>query len=251
MILNFLKTNTSLTQRRNIKRKYKSFKSIFFANDLNALAKILGTDKNGGHSYTDLYKFHLEQFKNQSFNLLEIGVGGYDVPNLGGASLRMWKRYFSNAKIFGVDIYDKSALEENRIRIFKGSQIDKDFLDSICDEIGDIKIIIDDGSHINDHIIESFKILFPKLEVGGYYIIEDVQTAYWPEYGGSLELNAPGNLMTFFKTLIDGLNHKEFLDPHYKSSYYDQHVVGIHFYHNMIFIRKGFNSEESNRKDFK
>ena len=43
---------------------------------------------------------------------------------------RMWKRYFLNGQIFGLDIYDKSPQEENRIKIFKGSQVDFDFLDS-------------------------------------------------------------------------------------------------------------------------
>ena len=52
--------------------------------------------------------------------------------------------------------------------------------------------------------------------------------------------------MPFFKSLVDGLNHKEFIIPGYKPTYYDQHIISIHFYHNLIFIYKGLNDEPSN-----
>jgi hypothetical protein len=66
-----------------------------------------------------------------------------------------------------MDIYDKSPQEESRIKIFKGSQVDYPFLDSALAEMGDLDIIIDDGSHINEHVINTFKYLFPKLKSGG------------------------------------------------------------------------------------
>jgi hypothetical protein len=46
-------------------------------------------------------------------------------------------------------------------------------------------IIIDDGSHVNEHVITTFEYLLPILNNEGLYVIEDTQTAYWPEYGGS------------------------------------------------------------------
>ena len=66
-----------------------------------------------------------------------------------------------------MDIYDKSPHEENRIKIYQGSQVDTDFLQSLCNEIGNFDIIVDDGSHINEHVIKSFEFLFPKLKKGG------------------------------------------------------------------------------------
>jgi demethylmacrocin O-methyltransferase len=51
-------------------------------------------------------------------------------------------------------------------------------------------IILDDGSHINDDVIQSFKIMFPKIRKGGVYIAEDLQTSYWSNhygYRGGLE----------------------------------------------------------------
>jgi demethylmacrocin O-methyltransferase len=205
------------------------------------LAKLYGTDKSGIHSYTQHYKNHFEKLKNKKLKLLEIGVGGYDNPDAGGNSLKMWKKYFKHGNIFSIDIYDKSRLQEKRIKIFKGSQIDKSFLSRVIAEMGEIDIIIDDGSHINEHVIESFKYLFPKLKDGGIYIIEDTQTSYWEEYGGdSKNFQNSLTIMNFFKSLTDALNYKEFRISNYEASYYDKNISSIHFYHNMIFIYKNY-----------
>jgi demethylmacrocin O-methyltransferase len=216
------------------------------ADDLDKLGRIYGTDKIDTHFYTPHYSLHFEKFRDKPVRLLEIGVGGYEKPFSGAKSLRMWKHYFPSGNIYSIDIYDKSALQEERIRIFQGSQVDRAFLDKVCEETGELDIIIDDGSHINEHVIETFKILFPKLKDGGIYVIEDTNTSYWPEYGGdSSNLNNPLTSMNFFKKLTDCLNHKEFLIPGYQPDYFDQHIVAMHFYHNIIFIYKGSNDEPS------
>jgi len=229
------------------KTKVKIYASLVRSN-LTKLAELYETDKTGVHWYTPHYMNHLRQFKDKKIKLLEIGVGGYDDPNAGGNSLRMWKKYFPFGKIYSIDIYDKSALQENRIKIYQGSQVDSDFLEKITDEIGALDIIIDDGSHLNEHIIESFKILFPKLKDGGVYAIEDIQTSYWENYGGdSKNLNNPTTAMNFVKSLTDCINHQEIPDENYKESYFDKKIVSIHFYHNLVFIHKGENIEKSHR----
>jgi demethylmacrocin O-methyltransferase len=49
----------------------------------------------------------------------------------------------------------------------------------------------------------------------------------------------------FLKTLIDGLNHREYaLESGGQPSYADEHVVGLHFHHNLAFIEKGDNLEQ-------
>ena len=137
--------------------------------------------------------------RKKHLNLLEIGVGGEEDVYKGGNSLRMWKRYFPNGNIFSIDIFDKSIHEEKRIKIFRGDQTDASFLNDISNKIGDIDIIIDDGSHINNHVIKTFEILFPKLKDGGIYVVEDTQTSYWPEYGGSsFDLSSSFTIMNFF-----------------------------------------------------
>jgi len=214
---------------------------------LDNLAKIYKTDKWGDHYYTKHYETHFKKLRFKKIKLLEIGVGGFEDPFSGGNSLRMWKRYFPFGIIYSIDIYDKSSHEEDRIRIFKGSQTDEDFLMNVIKETSEIDLIIDDGSHINEHVIATFKILFPFLKKGGIYVIEDTQTSYWPESGGRSEnLDTSHTTMNFFKRLADGLNYKELMIPDYIPTYFDKSITSIHFYHNLIFVYKGDNNEESN-----
>lgn len=223
----------------------RALRTTYHKNNLNKLAQIFGSDKWGKHFYTPHYAFHFREFRKKKINLLEIGAGGYENPHIGGSSLRMWKKFFPCAKIFSIDIYDKSPLQENRIRIFKGSQVDEAFLNRVVNEIGVIDIIVDDGSHMNEHVIESFKLLFPKLADHGIYVVEDLQTSYWEDFGGdSYDLNNPKTSMNFFKRLTDSLNYQEFRNPGYRQNYFDGKIVSMHFYHNMVFICKGDNLEK-------
>ncbi len=247
MIKAYLKKNLSRSSKRKLLNLIADIKAFGPGFNLDRLGKIYRTDKAGSHSYTPHYQAHLKKFKFKRINLLEIGVGGYEDPQNGGSSLRMWKKYFPFGKIFSFDIYDKSALQERRIKILQGSQVDHDFLDKVIQEMGTIDVIIDDGSHINEHVIETFQLLFPKLKDGGIYIIEDTQTSYWPYYGGDSEdLKNPNTMMNYFKGLLDSMNNKEFIIPNYQQTYYDKKIVSMHFYHNLIFIYKGNNNEESN-----
>ena len=237
----------SVIQYEHLKNIVARILSVFVGRNLMLLGKLFRSDKISGHNYIVHYRTHFKKYRLKKIKLLEIGVGCYEEPELGGHSLRMWKRYFPFGKIFAIDIYDKSALEERRIKIFQGNQIDKDFLEKTIEKTGKLDIIIDDGSHINEHIIETFKILFPKLKDGGLYVIEDLQTSYWEEYGGdSNNLNNPKTAMNFLKSLTDCMNNQEFLIPNYEQSYYDKKIMSMHFYHNLVFIYKNNNEEKSN-----
>jgi demethylmacrocin O-methyltransferase len=247
MIKQILKNRLSISWQIKLRNLINDVRVFGLRRNLNKLGEIYGTDKIGNHYYTPHYMTHLKKFKCKKIKLLEIGVGGYESPYYGGNSLRMWKKYFPFGRIFSIDIYDKSTIQERRIKIFKGSQTDKTFLDLITEEIGDIDIIIDDGSHINEHVIATFNILFPKLKEGGIYVVEDSQTSYWPDYGGDSEnLNNPKTMMNYFKSLTDSLNNQEFINPNYKQTYFDKKIISMHFYHNLIFIYKGNNNEKSN-----
>ena len=133
------------------------------------LARKHGTDKWGAHRYAQHYHRHLEHLRDEPVNLLEIGVGGYSDPAQGGKSLRMWKEFFPQGRIFGMDIHDKSPLEEDRIRIFRGDQGDPASLRRVAEQIGRLDIVIDDGSHLSEHVITTFETLFPLLEPQGIY----------------------------------------------------------------------------------
>lgn len=235
------------------KRYYKLFKNIYlwfvsipFGFNLDMLECIYKSDKCGKHFYTRHYQTHFRKFKFKRIKLLEIGAGGYHHPDIGGNSLRMWKRYFPFGKVFSLDIYDKSCFDERRIKIFQGNQTDENLLNRIISRVGETDIIIDDGSHINKDVIKTFEVLFPKLKTGGIYVIEDTQTSYWPDYGGDSEnLSNPSTIMNYFKKLTDCLNHQEFVISDYSPSYFDKNIYSIRFYHNLIFIFKDANDESS------
>lgn len=211
-----------------------------FRSDLIMLARLNGTDKWGAHQYAQHYQTHFKRLRKRRLNLLEIGVGGEDRMDYGGHSLRMWKDYFPNANIYGLDIHDKSAFEEPRIKIFRGSQADPDFLKQVAATIGRLDIIIDDGSHINEHVLASFQTLFPLLAKDGIYAIEDLGASYWPDWGGSQDPASETTSIAMCKRLIDGLNW-EFIasrEPHP----FDQAIVELHFYKGLAIIQKGENT---------
>jgi demethylmacrocin O-methyltransferase len=223
------------------------FLSGFLRLNLNFLARLSRTDKADGHTYPPIYEQYLHKYRNQKVTLLELGVGGYKKPE-GGDSLRMWQAYFRRGRIVGLDIFDKTFLSKGRVKVYQGSQTDRDILERLTREYPSFDVIIDDGSHVNSHQIKSFEMLFPNLKQGGVYIVEDVQTSYWPAYGGG-DLSSDGykaSAMHFFKNLADGLNYSEYLIDGYEPSYYDKNIFSIGFYHNLIIIEKGDNTESSN-----
>ncbi|HTZ69708.1 MAG TPA: CmcI family methyltransferase, partial [Acetobacteraceae bacterium] len=187
------------------------------------------------------------RLRDSAINILEVGIGGYADPLSGGGSLRMWHDYFPKARIFGLDLHAKSFHIADRVRLYQGSQTDAALLRKIDRDAGGFDIIIDDGSHINEHVIATFNIMFPLLKMGGLYVVEDMQTSYWPVLGGSSDNpDSPRTMVGYFKSLIHGLNHAEINGHALRGGLFDQSIVAMSFYHNMVFVEKGDNSEPSN-----
>ncbi|ESQ86744.1 hypothetical protein ABAC460_22095 [Asticcacaulis sp. AC460] len=217
--------------------------------ELAVLAERHGTDKASGHSYTQHYQHHFADLRDRAVNLLEIGIGGEGDEQAGGNSLRMWQDYFAKGRIAGLDIVAKPNVKGERIHTYQGSQADPVIIGKMVSDLngGRFDIIIDDGSHRSEHVIASFYMLFQHLAEGGWYVIEALQTSYWTPYGGGLTLaDSHQASMPFFKSLVDGLNWQEMHRPGYQPNYFDMNIVGMHFYHNLLFIRKGANTEGSN-----
>lgn len=164
---------------------------IFFANTGPGILKWL--------HYLPIYDRLFGQYAGRPVRMLEIGV-------LAGGSLHMWRTYFGPlATIFGIDINPDCAKyggTAGQVRI--GSQDDPDFLRAVVAEMGGIDIVLDDGSHIASHQRASFDVLFPLLNDGGLYVIEDLHTAYWPDYEGGLKRSGTG--IEFLKDKIDAMH---------------------------------------------
>ncbi|MFI0982670.1 hypothetical protein ACH4SP_37380 [Streptomyces sp. NPDC021093] len=213
---------------------------------LGSLSVKYGSDKWASfHWYTQHYENHFAKYRDRPVRVLEIGIGGY-AADLGGPSLKMWKRYFHRGMIFGLDLFDKSALNQNRLNALTGDQGNPEGLRELAEKYGPFDIIIDDGSHENEHVRVSFDALFPYVKPGGLYVIEDLQTAYWPRFGGTPgPVTAPDTSVGLLKRLVDDLHYAEF-DPKPESrSLTQQQVIGVHTYHNIAFIEKGVNGETS------
>ena len=203
-------------------------------------ARYTACDKWNHHWYMDKYQHHFAHLQPCPINLLEIGIGGYEYPDRGGDSLKIWEEYFTNGMIYGLDIYDKTGLDTQRIKTIKGSQSDWDFLNSLKSELKFLNIVIDDGSHKSSDVIAAFENLFPWLPDGGIYVVEDTETSYWKDYGGDAKnLNKKTTTMGYFKALCDGINHKSIAGFEHTPMY--DLIKSITFYHNMIFITRGVN----------
>lgn len=169
---------------------------------LNRLCDIYGSDKGSeigeshvygrpSHNYTKVYSALFSQIKLETLCVFECGLGtnneNYSAsmgPNgKPGASLRVWRDYFPNAKIYGADI-DKDVLF-NEDRIFTG-YMDQTSPISIARfwKNHNIRpnIIIDDGLHEYTAGICLYENSFERLEPGGIYIIEDIREEDVPKY---------------------------------------------------------------------
>ena len=125
--------------------------------------------------YTDYYSKWFESIRDEKLKILEIGVER-------GKSITMWKDYFPNSTIYGMDngrICDRSTMERlndgDRTFTYYADQSNREDLKKFIEEHGgDFDIIIDDGYHFQEHQQISLGFLFPHLKPGGVYIIEDI-----------------------------------------------------------------------------
>jgi cephalosporin hydroxylase len=149
--------------------------------------------------YFDIYERHLSRFRGKNLVMLEIGV-------FGGGSLDMWRAYLGpEAKIIGIDINPEcKQYDSDGIEIFIGSQDDSTLIDKILKKYPNISIVLDDGSHVMQHMSASFELLYDHLDQNGVYIVEDTHTCYWPEYQGGLRQE--NSFIENVKNKIDELN---------------------------------------------
>ena len=183
------------------------------------------------HHYIPLYDRYFATYKGQPIRFLEVGVSE-------GGSLQLWRKYFGpDAVIFGIDI-DPKCLSLNGIsaQVRIGSQEDPKFLQDVVREMGGIDIVLDDGSHQMHHIRTTLLQLFPHLSAGGIYVIEDLQTSYWQDFGGGFLFG--NNFYLFLVQLIHDMHHwYHFRLPQFKSI--SGQCTGIHIHDSFVVLEKG------------
>tara|TARA_R110002020_G_scaffold458034_2_gene675229 strand:+ start:727 stop:1302 length:576 start_codon:yes stop_codon:yes gene_type:complete len=132
-------------------------------------------DKGTVHSYIPEYERLFKPYRNKKINIIEIGIAY-------GESLELWDKYFTKANVFGADIHDVEIFsnkfkpggykDDERFTIWISDATNPEFLNVIGDTKFDI--IIDDASHLLQHQVDTFKLLKPRMNKGGIYVIEDV-----------------------------------------------------------------------------
>lgn len=153
-------------------------------NPLDDLAFKYGTDKTPRihHPYTP---FYYELLKDKKINsVLEIGIGGKMYRDKlirdgfhaeVGASLKMWRDFFPEAKIYGIDNDPECIFQEEGIQTFLCNATQRDHLRKLIKRIGQPDLVIDDASHYPAYQVKTAKILLPMLKKDVLYIIEDVR----------------------------------------------------------------------------
>ena len=177
--------------------------------------------------YFPIYSRHLAPYVGKDIKLLEIGVfhgGGLDL--LAGL-------LGPQATLVGADISVSSkAACEGRFEVAVGDQSDPDFLRELEAEYGPFDVIIDDGGHSMKQQIVSIETLFPGLNEGGLYLVEDTHTSYWEPYQ-----DYPTSFIEWAKHKVDDVNgyhHSREVDP----GDWVRSVSGVHFYDSVVVLDK-------------
>jgi len=215
----------------------------------NSLLDIAETHKPAKNPhYLRIYDRFFSCYDQEIKTILEIGVGD-------GECLRMWRDYFPEAFIFGLDICACRCFEEDRIRVLHGDQGNAQTLETLA-MCGPFDLIIDDGSHRVRHQKDTFFALFPTLRPGGVYAIEDMHTSYWPGFGGG---RMADNTVECMCALAHGLNYSywkntdevtdlartfrkhnhgetDYIDA--EPSFFDLNVGSVHFYESLCLVTR-------------
>ena len=160
-----------------------------------------GTDKVKHHAYDRFYAKFLCEFNGEG-SILEIGYGN-------GESIAFWRSLYPSSFLYVVD--RDVELKGDCFRVLKCDQSSADQLYQLREFLKDkdVGIIVDDGSHIPEHQLITFNILFPILNSGGVYVIEDIECSYW-RYG-----DCYGYKTSYGINSADSLINKLMLLPHW------------------------------------
>jgi cephalosporin hydroxylase len=160
------------------------------------LADSTRTDKNTSHSYLDVYEELLSPKKHSAKNVLEVGIGF-------GGSIKLWSDFFPNAIVYGIDIlpideiWDELKLHNKIILYTSTNAYDETFFNDTFVSVNKrFDLMIDDGPHSLESMIQFIKLYSQLMTDDGILIIEDVQFYDWIE---PLKNAVPIELAKFIK----------------------------------------------------
>lgn len=188
-----------------------------------------GTDK-AQHGYCELYEKKLGHLRDRPIKVLEIGV-------FYGASLRMWREFFPNAEIHGIDLDVERCGEVEGVSLHRLNVDSTAELERFCDQHGPFDLVVDDASHTMKHQQKTFNSIWPRLAAGGFYVIEDLHTSFFPKLDNySACSNEEHNKTTTFRMVEMLKEGKSWSGRYTKAETFDNHLKSVE--HVTIWIRK-------------
>ena len=147
------------------------------------------------HYLKEVYPDILASYQDKAESVLEIGV-------FRGASLMVFRDYFTKAHIIGMEIVESNKLKdrfdcEDRVTLVFGDQESEEDLQRVIDVGAPFDIVIDDAGHRAKGQIQSYKSLWPHVKSGGLYIVEDLQHSYQEKKPSK------GEVIRFFREKIN------------------------------------------------
>jgi len=139
------------------------------------------TDKKLWHSYLPVYDKYLTPHRNETFNILEIGV------SCGGSST-LWHDFCENIHIHAIDVLPEPILVRDKERITyyqregtttSGGGYDLDVIDDFIDRGIKFKFLFEDGPHSLETMIFVAQHYHRVLEEDGTIFIEDIKNLDW------------------------------------------------------------------------
>ena len=142
------------------------------------------TDKNTTHSYLPIYNQLFIHKKETAKNVLEIGIGDFGDKN--GGSIKLWKSYFTNATIYGLDILSNDRVidelfNDDRIVLYTSTNAydDNFVVTNFLNKNIRFDLLLDDGPHTLETMKEFIRLYTRLMTDDGILIIEDVQSWDW------------------------------------------------------------------------
>lgn len=171
------------------------------------------TDKNTRHSYLDIYDLLFNGIQYKARNVLEVGIQQ-------GGSIKLWRDYFTNAMVYGLDIIKFNEInshlikDDPRIVLYTGvNAYDSTF---VANHLSHTKydMMLDDGPHTLETMKQFIQMYLPLLSDTGIMAIEDVQDISWVH---ELKACVPDNLKQYVQVF----------DLRYRRNRYDDIIFVI------------------------
>lgn len=197
---------------------------------LVSLGDYYHTDKHYGHDYfRKVYQTLFEPIRLSVTKFMELGIHE-------GASVEVWRRFFPNATIFGLDLTPNFAklTDFTRIELAQVNTNIEHEVEERARDYSELDVFMDDGSHVMKDQQITLAAFFKCVKSGGLYILEDLHTSesvrdpnnpssIWGEKGETTTLGMIEVFKETGKIISDFISEED-------SRYLEENIASIEVY---------------------